>query len=105
MRPTKHSKPSIKKESSLQSNRYEVTYTVGGVEKSDARSVRKEERPELENLIVLGKGLRWSSAFSTGTGNEECRKLEAADLSFDISRIQCDERNGPRIATFLHFQN
>ena len=31
----------------------------------------KEERPELENLVVLGKGLRWSGAFSTETGNEE----------------------------------
>ena len=61
-------------ESSPQSNRNEVTYTAGGAEESDARSVRSEEQPELENLVVLGKGLRWSVAFSTETGNVECRK-------------------------------
>ena len=63
---------------------------------SDARSVRTEERPELENLVVLGRGLRWSSAFSTETGNEVCRKQEAANLRVELSRIRCDERNGPR---------
>ena len=31
-------------------------------------------------LVVLGKGLRWSGAFSTATGDEKCRKQEAADL-------------------------
>ena len=38
--------------------------------KSDARSVRKEERTELENLVVLGKGLLFPGAFSTETSNE-----------------------------------
>ena len=59
---------------------------VGGAEESDATLARKEERPELENLVVLGKGLRWSCAFSTDTGNEECRKQEAADLL--VSNLQ-----------------
>ena len=49
---------------SPQCGRYEGTYLVGGAEESDARSVREEERPELENLVVLGKVLRRSSAFS-----------------------------------------
>ena len=60
--------------------------SIGGAEESDARSVRKEERPELENLVVLGKGLRWSSAFSTGTGNEECRKKRKQPIS--VSNLQ-----------------
>ena len=51
-------------ECSPQYGRYEGTYLVGGAEESDARSVREEERPELENLVELGKVLRRSSAFS-----------------------------------------
>ena len=38
------------------------------------RSVRKEEQPEFENFVVLGRGLLWFSAFSTETDNEGCRK-------------------------------
>ena len=57
--------------------------------------------PELENLVVLGKGLRWSGALSTATGNEECRKQEAADLRVEPPRLWRVERNGPRVATFL----
>ena len=101
--PSTPSYPS-RNESFPQSNRNEVTYTAGGAEESDVRSVRKEERPELENLVVLGKGLRWSCAFSTETGNEECRKKRAADLRVEPSRLWRVERNGPRVATFLNFQ-
>ena len=45
----------------------------------DARPVRKEERPELENLVISG-GLRRRSARSAETGDEERREPEAADL-------------------------
>ena len=53
---------------------------MSGAEEPDTRSVREEEQPELENLVVLGKGLSWCSAFSADTGNEECRKQEATDF-------------------------
>ena len=52
------------------------------------------ERPELENVVVLEKRLRWSGAFSGETGKEECRTLEAADLRVELSRLRCDERSG-----------
>ena len=61
---------------------------------------RLEERRELDNLVVLEKRLRWSSALSAETGNEECRTLEAADLRVELSRLRCDERNGSGVATF-----
>ena len=35
---------------------------------------RKEERPELENLVISGKGLRWRSARHAETGDEESRE-------------------------------
>ena len=94
---------SSRNESSPQSNRYEGTYPVGGAEESDARSARKEKRPELDNLVVLGKGPLRSSAFSAETSNEECREQEAADLRVEPSRLWRVERSRPRVATFLDF--
>ena len=41
--------------------------------------IREEDRPELENLVVLGKGLRRRSARSVETGDEDCREQEDAD--------------------------
>ena len=58
----------------------------------------------MDNLVVFGMGLHRSSAFSTETGSEECRKQEAADLRVESSRIRSYERNGARVATFLNFQ-
>ena len=81
-------------ESSPQSNRYEATYQVGRAEEFDARSVWAEERPELENLVILGKGLCWSGAFNTETGNEECRKQEAADFRVGHPRLRLDDGKG-----------
>ena len=40
----------------------------------------------MEDLVVFGKGLRWSSAFSTETGNEECRKIWKQPIS--VSNLQ-----------------
>ena len=39
--------------------------------KFDARLVREEDRPELENLVVFGRGLRWCGAHSSKTSDEE----------------------------------
>ena len=64
---------------SPQSDRYEVTLSAGGAEEFDARAVREEERPELENLVVLDQGLRQRGACSAQTGDEECIEQEAAD--------------------------
>ena len=63
-----------------QSGRYEVTRPAGGVEDSDARPVRKEERTELENLVAVGKRLRRRSACNAEAGDEGRRKSEATDL-------------------------
>ena len=52
-----------------------------------------QKRPELENLLALGKGLRWSGAFSTETSNLEYRKQEAADLRVEPSILWRVERN------------
>ena len=41
----------------------------------------------MENLVVLGKGLPWSGACSTETGNEEGRKQEPADFRAEPSRL------------------
>ena len=51
----------------------------------------KKEWSELEDF--------WSGAFTAETRNEECSKQKAADLRVELSRLQCDERNGPRVAT------
>ena len=59
---------------------YEVARPVGGAEDFDARPVRKEERPELENWVISGKGLRRCGARRAETGDEERREPEAADL-------------------------
>ena len=50
------------------------------------------ERPESENLVVLGKGPCRCSALIAETGDEECRKQEAADLRIEPSTFRCDER-------------
>ena len=42
--------------------RYKVARPVGGAEDLDARPVRKEERAELENVVISGEGLRRRSA-------------------------------------------
>ena len=76
-------------------------YLVGAPEESAARSARKEERPELEDLVVLGKRLRWSSAFSAESDDEDSRKQEATDRRVEPSGLRCNERNGPGVATFL----
>ena len=59
------------------------------------------KRHELGKLVVLGKGLRRSSAFSAETGNEECRKQEAADLRVEPSRLWRVEGNGQELQHFL----
>ena len=53
---------------------------VGGAKDFDARPVRKEERPELENVVISCEGLRRRGARSADTGDEERREPEAADL-------------------------
>ena len=63
-----------------QSGRYEVTRPAGGAEDFDARPVRKEERPELEKLVTLGKGPRLRSARNAEAGDEGRREPEATDL-------------------------
>ena len=63
---------------SLQYGGYEVARPVGGAEDFDPRPVRKEERPELENLVISGKGLCRRSARRAETGDEERREQEAA---------------------------
>ena len=62
------------------SGRYEVTRPAGGAEDLDARPVRKEERPELENLVIFGKGLRRRGARNAEAGDEGRREQEATDL-------------------------
>ena len=66
-------------EYSSQSDRYEVTHSIGGAEEFDARSIWEEEWSELENLVEFGKGLRWRSACNAETSDEECGEQEAAD--------------------------
>ena len=63
-----------------QSGPHEVTHPAGGAEDLDACPVRKEERPELENLVISGEELRRHSARSAETGDEGRREPEAADL-------------------------
>ena len=62
-----------------QSGRYEVTRPAAGAEDLDARSVRNEERPELE-LGHFGKGLRRRGARNAEAGDEGRREQEATDL-------------------------
>ena len=62
-----------------QYGRYEVTRPVGGAKDLDARPIRKEERPELENLVVFGETLRRRGARSAEAGDEGCRESEATD--------------------------
>ena len=59
----------------------------------------------VEPKVNLDKGLRWSSALSAETCEEECRMLDAADLRIELSRLQCDDSNGPRVATCLRFHD
>ena len=63
---------------SPQYGRYEVALLVGGAKHLNARPVRKEERPELENLVVPGERLR-RGARSAEVGDEGRREPEAAD--------------------------
>ena len=64
---------------------------VGGAKDFDARPVRKEERPELENVVVSGKRLRRRGARSAEAGDEDRREPEAADRCDTLSaRIRCD---------------
>ena len=66
-------------EYSPQSDWYEVARPIGGTKEFDARSGREEERPKLENLVVLGKRLRRRSTHRAETGDDGCRKQETAD--------------------------
>ena len=43
-----------------------------------ARPVRKEERPELENLVVSGERLHQRSARSAETGDEELQRTRSS---------------------------
>ena len=52
---------------------------VGGATDFNARPVRKEKRPELENLVVSGERLRRRGARSAEAGDEDRREPEAAD--------------------------
>ena len=75
-------------------DRHEVTHSVGGAEEFDAGTIQEEEWPELENMVILGKGLRRRSACSTETGDEHCREQEAADCrDTSPTRLRCDERD------------
>ena len=56
----------------------------------DTRPVRETVWPELEDLVIFGKRLRWRGAFSAEIGNEECRKQEAADFRVEPSGLQRD---------------
>ena len=93
-------------EYSSQSDRHEVTHSVGGAEEFDARTIREEEWPELENMVIHGKGLRRRSACSTETGDEDCREQEDADCCVTSpTRLRRDERDGSRMATFLDLKD
>ena len=63
-----------------QYGRYEVARLVGGARDLDARPVRKEERPQLENLVVSGERLRRRGARSAEASDEGRRESEATDL-------------------------
>ena len=105
MLPRSTPKYPSRNESSPQSSRYEVTCTVCGAEESDARSVRKEERPELGDLIVHGKGLLVGLAHSVMKQvmrNAENRKQPI--LRVEFLRRRRDERNRPSGCIFLDFQ-
>ena len=52
---------------------------VGGAKDLDARPVWKEERPELQNLIVSGERFRRRGARSAEAGDEGRREPEAAN--------------------------
>ena len=56
---------------------YEVARPVGGAEDLDALPVGKEERAELENLVIIWRGT--SSAQCNAEADEGRRELEAAD--------------------------
>ena len=89
-----------------QYGRCEVARPVGGAEDLDARRVRKEERPELENLVKFGEGLRRHSARSAEAGDVGRGESEATDrCDTPSARIQRDKRDGPRIATFLDLED
>ena len=45
----------------------------------DARPIRKEERAELENVVIFDEGLRRRSARNAETGDGVRREPEAAD--------------------------
>ena len=80
-----------------QYGRYEVARPVGGSKDPDARPVRKEQRPQLENLVVSGERLRRRGARCAEAGDEGRRELAAlllvAGRSFDDSRqISCHHR-------------
>ena len=62
-----------------------MTHPVCGAGKFLARPTREEDRPELENLVIFGKGFRWCCARASKASDEECRKPETADLR-DTSR-------------------
>ena len=66
----------------------------------DATSVLEKDWPELENLVIFGKGLCWCDAHGSKTSNEECRKPETADLrDTPPTGLWRDERDGSRVAT------
>ena len=74
-------------------------------EEFHARAVWEEERPDLEEQLIFGKGLCWRGAFSAETGDEECRKQEAVDFRVGLPRLRIDDGNGPRVATFVGFED
>ena len=75
-------------------------------EEFDARKIREEKWPELENMVIHGKGLRRRNTCSTETGDEDYREQEVADCcDTSPTRLRRDERDGSRIATFLDLKD
>ena len=57
-------------------------------------------------MVIFDKGLRQRSARNAETGDEGRREPETTDLcDTSTTRIQCDKRDGPRIATCLDLED
>ena len=90
-----------------QHGRYEVARPVGGAKDLDARPVRKEERLQLDNLVVSRERLRRRGVHVAAEAVDEGRRESEATNRCDTpsARIQRDKRDGPRIATFLDLED
>ena len=92
-------------ESSPQSNRYEITFSVGVPKSWMPDTFGKKTDPSWRTWSYLRRDFVGPVQSVMKQAMKNAEKQEAGDLCVEPSRLRCDERNGPGVATFFNFQN